>query len=323
MNRVPAPPYDDRPINPYTKINCGVSYGSLKANGASVDHSMYGTLSGTDAYFRKRDICSLTPWGIGGMADGALDGKIYRWMDYHKYSDVVPWSSGPWIAPGMGDGPAYVAKWGVAGINGRAQAIETSDGGRNQYPMTVKQWHSLIWLKAYIAHTEGVMSEDIREVLAFMHHREFCIRSGKDCPFPRIYNFTNAYLNAVVVLMQYFEGKHNDLNKLMFLIGNLTVDLRNVGRLRDLIVSPVKPTPAVPIFQDFTPNRSFKINVSAANVRQWASTDSKILMTWPYGRWFVADGFYYGQNIDGENRWLVMNNDPRGRIWAGLVTPSI
>lgn len=339
VTRVPAPPFDDRPIDPYMKANarpggCGVSYGKLDPNGASFDHSMYGTLSGTDAYFRKRDICSLTPWGIGGYADGALDGKIYRWMDYYRYKDVVPWSSGPWIAPGMGDGPAYVARYGVGGINGGGQAIETSDGGVKQYPMTQKQWTSLIWLKAYIAHREEILSDEIREYLAFMHHREICKPNNdpeyKDCPFPRIYNHTEQYLFGVVLLMSYFEGKHNNLEALVFKVATHTIDLRHVGRLRDNIIPPPPPpAPTGPIFYDFTPNKEFTVINGPANVRQYASTDSQILkiggvnFTLPTGRKFMGDGYYIGEEISGNNKWVVMNNDPRGRVWSGLLSPAI
>lgn len=248
MARTPYPPYDDKPINPYGKIGNGTNYGICRPSGASVDHSMFGFLSSTDAWFRRRDVASLTPWGIGGAADGAYDGVIFRWMDYYAFSDVQPWSSGPWNAPGMGDGPAFVAKHGVAGINGVAEAIETSDGGARQVPMSVKQWLSLIWLKAAVAHRAGLTSETYRDVLAFMHHREFSKRSNpwpnndKDCPFPRIYTYTNQYLDAVVKLMRFFEGKTDDLNTLVFHFAGLVIDMRHVGRMRDGIPTP-SPTP--------------------------------------------------------------------------------
>lgn len=409
MARVPYPPYQDRPINPYMKLNNGVSYGLLAPNGTTVDHSMYGILSGTDAWFRRRDIGSLTPWGIGGAADGRLDGVIYRWMDYYAFEGIQPWSSGPWRAPGYGDGPGFVAKYTVAGINGVAEAIETSDGGANQYPMTQKQWTSLIWLKAAIAHRGGITSDTFRSLFAFMHHREFTQPAYKDCPFPRIYNFTAQYLDAVVALMRFFEGKTDDLNTLVFRIGGLVIDLRHVGRMRDNLPTPPAPTPAPapapikdwvagasvrakkeiiarqspstsgafgmlirggefaklvdgkpregngmvwmdvltvngtgwvpqqdielaskettapgPIFQDFTPNRTFTVGKGGATLRQWASTDSEILvMRIAPGTKIEADGYYFGEEVDGDNRWIVQNDDPRGRIHAGALVESI
>lgn len=324
MANVPYPPFDDRPIDPYSKIGCGVSWGTCYPKGISFDHSMYGTLAGTDAWFRKRDICSLTPWGIGGPADGALDGKIYRWMDYGKFKDVVPWSSGPWRPPGIGDGPAYVALHGVGGINGFGEAIETSDGGSRQLPMSPKQWKSLIWLKAAIAHHRGVASEKVRDILAFMHHREICFHSGKDCPFPRIYDYTEEYIGATLELMRYFEGKANDLNALVFRVAGLSIDFRDVARMRDGLVPKPEPTvPTGPIFHDFTPNREFTVGAGGATVRQWASRESKILLTLPAGRKFLADGYYFGEKVNNDNRWLVLNNDPRGRIHLSGVLERV
>lgn len=245
MAKVPYPPYRDKPINPHNKVGNGANYGLLKPNGASVDHSMYGFLNSTDAYFRLRSVGSLTPWGIGGSADGPqYDGVIFRWMDYYAYQNIQPWSSGPWNPNGYGDGLAFVQKYGVAGINGVAQAIETSDGGAQQAPMSPKQWKSLIWLKAAIAHRGGLTSDTYRQMLAFMHHREFTKPSYKDCPFPRIYNYTSQYLGAVVQLMRFFEGKTDDLNSLVFRIAGLTIDMRDVGRMRDNIPTPdPKPDP--------------------------------------------------------------------------------
>lgn len=411
MAHTPYPPYQDRPVDPYMKLNNGTNYGLLAPNGATVDHSMYGILSGTDAWFRRRDIGSLTPWGIGGAADGRLDGTIYRWLDYYAFTGIQPWSSGPWRAPGYGDGPGFVAKYGVQGINGVAEAIETSDGGAAQHPMTVKQWTSLIWLKAAIAHRGGLTSDTYRAAYAFMHHREFTQPSYKDCPFPRIYKYTADYLNAVVAVMAFFEGKTDDLNTLVFRFAGLTIDLRHVGRLRNNLPAPApkpepdKPSPPPvkgwvggasvrakkeiiarqspsttgafgmlikggefaklvssevkegngmewvdvttvagsgwvpkhdvelsskettgpgPIFQDFTPNRTFTIGKGGATLRQWASTDSEILvLRLAPGTKVEADGFYFGESVDNENRWIVQNDDPRGRIHAGALVEKI
>jgi len=325
MPKVPFPPFDDRPINPYSKIGCGANYGVCDPHGVSVDHSMVGYLSSTDAWFRKRDVCSLTPWGIGGSADGALDGKIYHWMDYYAYDDVQPWSSGPWRAPGTGDGAAFVKKYGVDGINGFGEAIELSDGGDINTPVSPKQWKSLIWLKAAIAHKGGVTSDDIREVLAFMHHREFCILTGKDCPFPRVYNYTNQYLDAVTALMAFFEGKTNDYDTLVHTVAGITLDFREVGRMRDGAAIIPEPTiPTGPIFQDFTPNRTFTVGKGGATVRRWASTKSDIIVTYlKPGTKVEVDGYYYGETVNGKNRWLVQNEDPRGRIHEGAFVESI
>ncbi|HWV24009.1 MAG TPA: SH3 domain-containing protein [Thermomicrobiales bacterium] len=408
IQRVPFPPYDDRPINPYAKVGNGANYGVCERTGASFAHSMVGYLSSTDAWFRRADVASLTPWGIGGSADGALDGKIYRWMDYTKYSDVQPWSSGPWNAPGYGDGPAFVAMRGVEGINGRAEAIETSDGGNINTPMSTKQWRSFIWLSAAIAHAGGITSETYRSKLAFMQHREITTPAYKDCPFERIYNYTDEYIAAIVALMSYFEGRNDNINTLLFTIAGLTIDLRDVGRMREGGAAPV-PTPKPdepaapawvagasvrakkeilvrqapstsatvgmvikggefaklitgdirtgngmdwldvltvngtgwvpkqdlelaskettspgPIFHAFDKPRTFTVGRGGATIRRWASRESDIIVQYVKpGTKIATAGYYFGEKVSGEDRWLVQDDDPRGRIHAGAFVESI
>lgn len=326
MNTVPFPPFDDRPINPYVKANanCGVSYGTFIPTGITYDHSMKGFLSSTDNWFRRIDVCSLTPWGIGGSADGVLDGKIYRWLDQSKMRDVVPWSSGPWNPPGMGDGPAFIAKYGVHGVNGRGEAIELSDGGNILTPMSYKQWVSLIWLKAAIAHRGGVTSKNFRTILAFMHHREITKRSvptpnnDKDCPFGRVYMFTDQYIAAVVGLMAYFEGQNNNLETLVYTVANHKLDLRHIGRLRDRDTAPLPtPAPAKPIFKDYVPDRLLTIK-HHATVRQYGGRDALIYKEETRkmvpGTRVLIGGYYHGEMINGSDKWAVQANDPRGRI---------
>lgn len=312
MALVPEPPYVDRPIDPYAKIGAGANYGMCDPNGCTIDHSMYGNLSSTDAWFRRRDVASLTPWGIGGEVDGQLDGVIYRWMDYAKYSGmtptVQPWSSGPYRAPGYGDGAAFVAKYTVNGINGCAQAIETSDGGAAQKPMTAKQWKSLIWLKASIAHRYGITSETYRQHLAFMHHREFTQPSYKDCPFPRIYNFTAQYLKAIETLMAYFEGKINDLDLLVFTIGTHTIDMRDVGRMRDNIPTPAPdPEPEKPSDNKWVAGASVRAKKEILT-RESPSTSAKVGMTLKSGE--------FAKLVDG----VVKTGN--GMEWMDVLTVS-
>lgn len=409
MAKVPYPPYEDRPINPYSKIGNGTNYGICDPVGATFAHSMVGFLSSTDAWFRRRDVASLTPWGIGGSADGALDGVIYRWMDYGAYRDVQPWSSGPWNAPGYGDGPAFVARYSVAGINGRAEAIETSDGGNINTPMSRKQWISLIWLSAAIAHHHGITSDNYRELLAFMQHREITGPSYKDCPFPRIYKYTEEYIGASVALMAFFEGKSDDLGTLIMPVAGMSLDFQHVGKMRDGIVvtepKPVEPSKPVetkwvagasvrakkeilvrtmpstsgkvamalrygefaklvdgqvkagngiqwidvvtvngsgwvpkqdveiaskdatspgPIFQDFPGVREFTVGEGGATLRRWGSRSSDIIVNYiKPGTKIAMDGYYYGESVNGKNRWLVQDDDPRGRIHESAFVENI
>lgn len=314
MVKVPFPPFDDRPINPASKFGCGADPGVTTRTGNNFWHTMVGTLSGTDAYFRKRDICSLTPWGIGGVLDGALDGKVYRWVDF-RTTDGIPWSSGRWGPPGIGDGQAYVNTWGVFGINAKAEAIEYS--GMVNTPMTAKQWLMGIWLTAAIEHDAGRAHD---EALWHMHHREICkLIDNKDCPFPRIYNYLGQYYPAIIALMAHVEGKPNQ--KLVHTIAGLTIDLRPIAAQAGQPVP--KPEPTGPIFQDFTPNRTFTVVPNGATLRQYASRKSTVLATLPGGISLEADGYYFGEKVDGENRWLVQNADPRGRVHLSGVVERI
>lgn len=320
MSKVPFPAYDDRPVDMVAKANarCGADHGSVKRTGRSVGHSMVGTLAGTDAWFRKLTICSMTPWGIGGSADGANDGKVFRWQDYTK-GGPIPWSSGKWNPPGMGDGPEYVRRFGVHGINAWAEAIELSDGGKITTPMSRKQWMSFIQLIAAIAHDGGMSAADVFEDLLHMHHREFCKRAepwpntDKDCPFPRVYEHTGSYLRAVQGLMHYAETGSGPL---VFTVAGIMLNFV------DVFGKPVPkpaPAPAKPVYVNFEQDVELIAGKGGATVRQWGFRGSKELMTLPAGRKFLADGYYHGESVAGDDRWVVMANDPRGRIHVSGV----
>lgn len=333
MARVPMPPFDDRPIDPIAKVGWGTNWGTFTRSGITDDHSMVGFLMSTDAWFRRFDVAALTEWGIGGSADGLLDGKIIRWVDRMKITNVHLWSSGPANYPYLGDGPAYIAKYGINGVNGRGEAIELSDGGDIYTPVSYKQWVSLIWLKAAIAHRDGVTSDKVREVLAFMHHREFCKRSepwpndDKDCPFERVYLFTDQYINAILGLMRYFEGKETNLDSLIFRVATFDIDLRFIGKMKETGHVPAPtPVPAKPIFVDYIPDRTFTLKYHAT-VRQYASRQAKIYedetaKMVPGTRLAIA-GYYHGEMVNGSDKWAVQAVDPRGRIHESAFTERL
>jgi hypothetical protein len=271
--------------------------GQTKRTGNTVVHTMLGTLDGSDAYFRRGDVAASTNWGIGGSLDYAKDGVIYRWV---AIGDVrIPWASGPWNAPGWEDGQKYVNKFGVYGINAYADSIETS--GQQNTPVTVKQWASLVWLIAAINHDAGRGSE---EFLWSMHHREFCTPSYKDCPWPRVYNYTVEYLKAIAQLMAGYEGKtvsdHAVIAKLM------------IPLHFDLPVQPVTP-PHDPIFVGFEKPRSATV-VKGATGRQYGNTKAPILTYFQDGQLVPFIGYYHGELVSGSDHWYVVDSPDHERV---------
>jgi hypothetical protein len=156
FGRVKHPPFDDRLI-PDAQNYAWDNLGQRKALGVA-QHTMVGTLMGTDAWFRRGAASNgLTDYGIGDVSDGAAnDGRILRWNDPlgRPHPGVSPnrwgWASGP--CNGMeGDGPAFVKKYGANAVNGYLVSIERSDGGNPERPPSDKYLESFCLLTAYWA----------------------------------------------------------------------------------------------------------------------------------------------------------------------------
>ena len=185
----PHPPFEDRLIKDYENMAWD-GLGPRKILGV-VQHTMVGTLQGTDAYFRRGTASTgLTDYGIGGASDGNLDGVIYRWNDPfgaphpgvspHRW----PWASGPINAPN-GDGPAFVNKYGSNAVNGYLVSVERSDGGNPDVPPSDKYSESFAQLMAYFADVAQCPWDEFAILpsngLSFHYfHSEF--NSGKSCP---------------------------------------------------------------------------------------------------------------------------------------------
>lgn len=173
FGRVTHPPFVDRLI-PDTDTRAWDDLGPRRPVGVC-QHSMVGSLWGTDGWFRRGAASSgLTDYGVGGVTDGpALDGVIFRWNDprgraatvYRTGKSYVPagttgataelvspnragWANGG--SDGLeGDGPLFVRTFGVAAINRDLVSIERSDGGSTSTPMSTKQVESICALSAY------------------------------------------------------------------------------------------------------------------------------------------------------------------------------
>lgn len=165
-------------------------------------HSMIGTLLGTDRWFRRGAASNgLTDYGIGGSTDGALDGAIYRWND--PWGRRSGWANGG--SNGLeGDGPLYVRTLGVNAINQHLVSIERSDGGDITTPMSPKQFESICALSAYWFDQSEMQWDTFplhpkHGIVTHFLHKEF---ATKDCPFPPVYNRINEIQDRIRAILK-------------------------------------------------------------------------------------------------------------------------
>jgi hypothetical protein len=185
FGNVPHPPFVDRLI-PDSQTAAWDDLGPRKPAGVC-QHSMAGTLWGTDEYFRRgRASTGLTDYGIGGATDGERwDGVILRWNDPRGRRSG--WANGG--SDGLeGDGPLFVRTLGVAAINRDLVSIERSDGGNIQTPMSAKQFESICQLTAHWFDQAKVPWDRFPlnpapGIVTHLLHSEF---ATKACPFPPV-----------------------------------------------------------------------------------------------------------------------------------------
>jgi hypothetical protein len=198
FGNVPHPPFIDRLI-PDVQNRAWDDLGPRKPVGVC-QHSMLGSLWGTDEYFRRGAASrALTDYGIGGSTDGPQwDGVILRWNDprgrattvvIDDISHQVSANRAPWANGGSdgleGDGPSFVRRLGVAAINRDLVSIERSDGGIELTPMSPKQFESICALTAHWFDVARVPWDQFPrnpafEVVTHLLHYEFATKS---CPF--------------------------------------------------------------------------------------------------------------------------------------------
>lgn len=211
FGNVTHPPYQDRLV---TDEQSGAwdDLGKRSPYGV-VQHSMIGSLVGTDSWFRRGIGVSdgLTDYGVGNSTDGpSLDGVIFRWNDPLgiAHPGVSPNRAG-WANGGSdgleGDGPAFVQKLGVNAINRNMVSIERSDGGEYATQgMSEKQFESLAKLTARWFDYDRVPWDLYPfnphvACVTHMLHKEF---ATKDCPFPPVYNRIDELQNRIRAILK-------------------------------------------------------------------------------------------------------------------------
>ena len=215
FGNVPHPIYQDRYIANSTAWN------DLGKRGGKcvVWHRMYGTLWGTDSYFRgEASGRSLTDYGVGVAAtDGASAGVILRWND--PFGRRAPWASGPVSNP-IGDGAKFVNLYGINAVNRDGVSIEISGSGSTA--LDPKARAAIVALTAYYADQYGkvlaakgkqfdyttfpiIPSEDNRSFVCY--HGEFYDGKRNSCPGPVVEAATNGMLSEVKAILQLYQTK--------------------------------------------------------------------------------------------------------------------
>lgn len=199
FGHVVHPPFEDRYI-PDSQTSAWNDLGQRNPVGVC-QHSMIGTLAGTDKWFRDgvpsptHKARGLTDYGIG------LDGLIYRWND--PRGRRAGWASGG--SDGLeGDGVAFVRTLGVNAINRDLVSIERDDAGNINTPMTPAQFEAICQLSAYWFDQAGVPWDTFPKnpkvgIVTHMLHYEF---ATKACPFDPVRSNINAIQDRIRAILK-------------------------------------------------------------------------------------------------------------------------
>lgn len=174
-------------------------------------HRMVGSLTGTDGWFRRSDVSSITDYGVGIQAvDGAKAGHIYRWNDPTGHRSG--WSSGPVSAP-FGDGALIVAKYGINAVNRDDISLEIS--GTDE-PIDDFSWGEIVhfcawWIDRMKIPYTALPKNPHTGINVLIWHTEFTAGTGKQCPFPWMRSKTEQlYTDVAAFLKPYQEGEKTD-----------------------------------------------------------------------------------------------------------------
>lgn len=251
MAHVPRPKITNHIVQlPPRQDNVGLNVnGYNRKPGATVLHSMVGTLRGTDGYFQRADCPALTDFGIGQVDVGGGYAEIIQWCDFS--GRVEPWASGPVVKP-EGDGPRWLTHIGGAGsVNEVGVSIEHDDttlangttGPLGAAEATAAQWSASVWLQAWL-HAE-IFFQTATTYDWNLHHREICGHEYKDCPRPRIYAHTDEYQTAVkAVMARYQQGTPYPAGGLF--VNGLRLALPGAGAVAPPVTDPGFPGALTP-----------------------------------------------------------------------------
>ena len=302
FGKVPHPAFLDNLI-PDAQTRCFDNLGQRTIKGVVYHRQLGGTSAGTENYFRAVppggfDFCPEDPndptyfnWGgCRGLTDYAvahnsvdqIDGEIRRWNDPtgEGHPGVSPnraaWASGSVSEP-YGDGLAFLNDHGGdENVVNRDQAsIEIS--GFYGDPISNACKDSVAALSAYFADQAHIPWNDYPNIpgenYSFARwHQEFTIGTGKICPGKTVMDQTNNIIDRTVKILRSFQEPRR---------------LIRFGAVRRFHT------------------------LQGATARRSPSRSSGAMRNFEQGELIESDGFFNGQLVAGDDRWVRMHDDRR------------
>lgn len=201
FGRVQHPPFVDRLI-PSAQNGAWDDLGPRNPVGVC-QHTMVGTLAGTDQWFRRGAASTgLTDYGVG------LDGLIYRWND--PRGRRAGWANGG--SDGLeGDGPLFVRTLGIDAINRDLVSIERDDAGKpDTTPFAGAQLEACAQLTAYWFDQARVPWSSFPVnpavgIVTHMEHFEFTSKAGNslsECPAQPVRSQTDVLQDRIRAILK-------------------------------------------------------------------------------------------------------------------------
>lgn len=201
FGRVPHPAYQQRIVTNSTAWN-DLGKRTIRA---AVWHRMYGTLWGTDGYFRGEAASrALTDYGVGVAAtDGASQaGVILMWND--PTGRRAPWASGPAQNP-TGDAVPFISRYGTNAVNRDAVSIEISGSGGTALDTRARR--AVVEITAYYADQYRVPWDSFPAVPGegrsfVMWHGEIYDGKRNSCPGAVVMAATNGMIDEIKAILK-------------------------------------------------------------------------------------------------------------------------
>ncbi|MEA2511634.1 MAG: hypothetical protein QOJ59_1121 [Thermomicrobiales bacterium] len=274
-------------------------------------HRSQGTWSSNINHFESR-----CPGALTDIQVHHEDGRMMRFVKLARPRKSVNapsgWANGKVLEP-FGDGAAFIDKFGAetglgADVANRDQEsceitgnfVQPGEPSSFEEPVSDACWATLAQWIASRAHDYGIpwnkFPDAPQDGFSFVRwHKEFTIGTGKVCPGQTVVDGTDALYDRVREIMkraQTSEGARDD-------------EVRDELR-----------------FESFPTVRVFHAHQGAVG-RRGPARDEPVVKRFEADETISADGFFRGQRVDGDNRWLRTNGGERLSVHSGGVRESI
>jgi hypothetical protein len=317
FGQVPHPDFLDRLI-PDNRNRCWDDLGQRTVKGVVYHRQLSALNLGTENYFNglppggfaacpedPRDPTyfnwggcrGLTDYGVAHNSVNQIAGEIRRWNDPTGQAhpgvsaNRAAWASGPVSQP-YGDGKAFLDdNGGDRNVVNRDQVSIEISGFYND-PVENACKDAVAALSAYWADQFGIPWNDYPTVpgkhYSFVRwHQEYTIGTGKVCPGKVVMDATDDIIHrTALILKKYQTGS------------------------------------AKPKFTKFGAPRSFHA-VQGAMARRGPSRSQPVVKNFAPNELIECDGFYTGQFVMGDDRWLRLSADPHWVVHSSGVTERI